>query len=188
VLVTDGQPGMSVDGVFQPGCDENHMGGVADVARAAANGSPPISTYVIGITDDPISLAGLDVVADAGGTGEAVIIDDVDSEQTRAEFQATLERIRQNNLACYLRIPEPPPGSGDLEFDRVNVDFVSGGGDTVPLDYDPNCASGSGWQYDGDNRDDPSWIQLCPTACGQVRSDSGARMDIQLGCETRSLG
>src|SRR5262249_35072663 len=71
VLVTDGEPGMLIDGQFVPGCADNDVQHVVDAAKAAHAAAPSLNTYVIGVGP---SLDKLNAVAAAGGTGQAFMI------------------------------------------------------------------------------------------------------------------
>jgi len=185
VLVTDGQPEFQLDdGTMGPGCENNTIAGVTDAARDAYQGNPRIPVYVFGIGPDLLSLHS---IASAGGTGLATILSDTDPEATRDLFLTTLEQIRAEYIACNLRIPEVPVGEPALDFDEINVNFITGAGELQELHYDANCAQGTGWQYPGDNRVDPGWIELCPDLCATVQTDAEAELEIQVGCVTRSI-
>ncbi len=186
VLVTDGRPEFLLpDGTMGPGCENNDITGVTQAARDAYQGTPPIPVYVFGIGPDLLSLHS---IASAGGTGLATIISDTsDPQATRDLFLSTLEQIRAQYVACNLRIPEVPAGEPALDFDEINVNFITGGGQLQELLYDADCAQGTGWQYPGDNRENPGWIELCPDLCASVQSDAQAELEIQVGCVTRSV-
>ena len=184
VLVTDGEPGFDVDGSIVPGCEGNDGTGVTDAARDAYQGDPPIPIYVFGIGEQ---LYTLHAIASAGGTGLATILSDTDPQATRDLFLTTLEQIRAEYVACNLRIPEVPAGEPALDFDEINVNYIAGGGELQELGYDADCAQGTGWQYPGDNRVDPGWIELCPDLCAAVQADVQAELEIQVGCVTRDI-
>ena len=186
VLVTDGEPGFYIPetGAQGPGCEDNDIIGVTAAARDAYQGDPPIPIYVFGIGTELISLHS---IAAAGGTGLATILSDTDPQATRDLFLTTLEQIRAEYVACNLRIPEVPEGQPALNFDEINVNYTSGAGQLQELNYDANCAQGGGWQYPGDNRVDPGWIELCPDLCASVQADAQAALEIQVGCVTRSI-
>src|SRR5262249_14409583 len=63
VLVTDGEPGMVVNGQIAPGCTNNDISHVAAAAQTAVKATPSIPTYVIGVGQQ---LTSLNQIAAAG--------------------------------------------------------------------------------------------------------------------------
>ena len=194
VLVTDGEPGLNwapsgQTPTMRETCMEigattspNTIAEVANVARLGYEGTPQIRTYVIGIGP---SLTNLNQIAESGGTGQATIVSDTDPTVTREVFAAALEAIREQAISCNLQVPTPPPGEPPVDLSLVNVDLTTSSGTVEYLDYDRNCQNGTGWMWD--NETTRSWIVLCPDRCTAARSDLGAQIVIQTGCETRSL-
>ncbi|WP_394832200.1 VWA domain-containing protein [Pendulispora rubella] len=178
VLVTDGEPGISVDGKLSEGCPNNNIPTVAKTARDAYLNAPSIRTYVIGVGP---ALDSLNAVAAAGGTEAALMIDVRDPSATTGLFQKALERIRSQTLSCDFAIP-PPPAGRTLDPKQVNVVYSAGAKHQV-LSYSKDCANGAGWRYD--NPDAPTKITLCPTMCTGVQSDRDGKLTLAFGCATQ---
>jgi len=182
VLVTDGLPGFYIAGEFQPGCTNNDVSHVAEVASAAYLGDPSIPTYVIGIGE---ALDNLNQIAAAGGTGEATIVPVDDPTQTREILLQALEVIRASSIPCELDLPPPPGGALVLDASKVNVNLVSENDELEELGYDEGCADGSGWRYD--NREAPTKIILCEDACAAAQGEIHGSVTIEVGCVTRTI-
>ena len=179
VLVTDGLPGMVVNGQLAPGCTNNDITHVAATAQAAFQASPSIPTYVIGVGSE---LTSLNQIAAAGGTSQAFMISVSDPTQTKTQLQHAFESIRsQVKLGCDFGIPDPPAGQ-KLDKSRVNIGFTSGGGQENPLVYSADCSATNGWHYD--DLSNPTRIELCPSSCGAAQSDPNGKLTIAFGCIT----
>lgn len=158
-----------------------------------------IRTFVIGAPGSEGARRLLSQMAWAGGTARsescnhsdaAADVGDCHFDMTAstdfgADLAAALAQITgQAALSCELTLPQPD--EGQLDPGKVNVDYYQGGTDKVELFRDDTapCDGGAdGWQYTEDNRK----IQLCGSVCEQVRGDSDARVEVQLGCETRTI-
>jgi hypothetical protein len=182
VLVTDGEPGLMVDGKFSPGCANNDVDHVAAAAAKALQGSPPISTYVIGVGP---SLRKLNAVAGAGGTGQAMMISVANPAETASQLQKALESIRSAvKLTCDLPLPAAPSGQR-LDVRRVNVALTASGGATTPLVYSKDCSLANGWHYD--DLASPTRIELCPASCNTAQSNRDGKVSVALGCVTNGI-
>lgn len=176
VMVTDGVP---------QGCD-----GADDVQLVAqAVRDAGIQTFVVGVANPPgdgagDNLANLNVIAEAGGTGQAFIVATGDPAQTEAEFRAVIDGIRGIALSCNVEIPLPPAGSAFLP-DQVNVVYATGSGPPAPLSYDPDCSAPDTWRYDDVMA--PATIVLCAETCDRLQRDVSARLAVEFGCERRGL-
>ncbi len=167
VLATDGLP---------KGCsDANDVGPAAALAASVAGQVP---TYVVGIGPD---LAALDRLAQAGGTGKALIAASTDPAKIGLELTAALTAIRRNVLACELALPTPPAGE-TLDTTKVNVEVKTGGA-TKTLAYSAGCADPNGWRYDDAAK--PTRAILCPAACSATKADASAEIGMVVGCETK---
>ncbi len=183
VLVTDGEPS------FCPNNGGDDINLVADVVAAVADEIP---TYVIGL-GNPVTDAepnppddGLDnlhVVAAAGGTDQAHIIDTNDPASTAANFRAVIDEIRENSFSCALEIPAPPDGQ---RFDptKVNVQYNNTMG-TTEFVNDPTCAADFAWYYD--DPDSPSVIHMCENVCTDIKADyqNQGELAVEFGCVSR---
>jgi hypothetical protein len=173
VLATDGEP----TGV----CDDNDVDDVAQVLESAAQQTPAVVTYVVGIGE----IDRLDELASAGGTGRSAFLVDGSGSETQDQFLAALREIRGTALSCEFGLPEPQ--TGQIDPMKVNVDlFLDPAGAALELGQvqsQDECADAHGWYYD--DPDSPALISLCPASCTAASSDADARIDVALGCETR---
>jgi hypothetical protein len=179
VLVTDGEPGLYVNGQMVPGCSGNDIAHVASAAQAAYQASTSVPTYVIGVGS---ALTSLDAIASAGGTNKAFIISVTDPTQTRGDLQKAFEAIRsQVKVSCNFDVPAAPAGQ-QLDKDHINVGFTPGGGAETPLVYSKDCSAQNGWRYDDPAA--PTKIELCPASCGLAQSDPNGKLKVAVGCKT----
>ena len=174
VLATDGNPN---------DCNSD-IQSVSNVAAAAFAGSPPVSTFVIGINNSGVNTAGLDQIAAAGGTNKALIVDPANAG---AEFLAAIQAIQGQALGCTFKVPVPPNGQ-TLNPNQVNVWYTPDGG-TPELIYKVNGAADcdpvlGGWYYN--NPGNPTEIELCPASCSKIEGAKG-QVRIELGCASVPL-
>lgn len=178
VLATDG---------FPTACDPLEPQAIASYAQAAAQGDPSVLTFVIGVFSPEEATAAeqnLDVIAKAGGTNEAFVIDA--SQDVTAAFTAALDAIRGESLACEYLIPSPPEGE-KLDYGKVNVKYTPDGGSPQTVlnvaDASQCDPATGGWYYDVDPaKGEPTKIVVCPATCTQFQA--GGSVDIELGCKT----
>jgi len=172
VLATDGEPA---------GCDRNTPQDIADVAAKAWSGPNGIRTFVIGVGG---SLSSLDVVAKAGGTDQALLVDP--SGNLKMEFSAALDKIRgQSNSACDFVIPTTDDQGNPVNPSQVNVSSMPPGasgrtlvGQTFMGSPD-NCGTAGGWFYDYPAA--PKSIGLCAETCDALQ---GGSIQVEFGCDT----
>lgn len=175
VLATDGEP---LD--CKP-TDTQQIG--ATIAAPAANGTPKILTYVIGVGS---SLSNLNDIAAAGGTGQALIVDT--TQNAKQQFIDAMNKIRGSALACEYVMPTDEGGKVDPT--KVNVTYTPGGdaGAPVTLAQVANKAACNtttgGWYYDDPNN--PTKIVVCDVNCAQFKNDTSGEVDILLGCKTKT--
>jgi hypothetical protein len=181
VLATDGIPDGKCSGE-ENNADPNtvKVAPAAAEAKAALTASTPVRTFVIGVGE---SLDALDVIAAAGGTNKAFLVD-TSQGNTTAAFTEALDAIRGTVFSCELAIPKPPNDSA-INADKVNV--TRGGSSDVPLgrvDGASACAGAKdGWYYD--DAAAPKKVILCPDVCDAVKADAGGTVDVAFGCDTR---
>lgn len=175
VLVTDGVP---------QGCSAaaNDVAAVAAAVRASG-----VRTFVIGVSNPPglgngDNLDNLHLIAEAGGTEAAFIVQTGDPATTQAEFKAVIDGIRGVSVSCNMEIPLPPAGT-EFVPEKVNVLYGSSDQPEISLSYDPECADINGWRYDDPAA--PSSIVLCEAACLTAQRDASARLNVEFGCERR---
>ena len=176
VMVTDGVPA---------GCD-----GVDDIQLVVdAVRNSGVKTFVVGVNNPPgdnagDNLANLNVIAEAGGTGQAFIVATGDPTQTEADFKAVIDEIRGVAVSCNIEIPLPPAGSVFIP-EQVNVTYGSGGSADIRLAYDPDCSVPDTWRYD--DPQDPATIVLCSDACARAKREVNARLEVEFGCMRRGV-
>lgn len=171
VLATDGEPS---------GCDTNTPQDVADVAALALAGPQAIRTFVIGVGS---SLVSLNLVAQAGGTDHAFLVDT--GGDVAKEFADALDQIRGAVSSCDFSIPRASSEGEAIDPSKVNVSYTASGSSSptrVPQTFmgdASNCDSTGGWYYD--NPTSPTAIKLCDATC---RSLSGSSIQVEFGCDT----
>jgi hypothetical protein len=167
VLVSDGEAN---------GCDKT-----ADTINGivAAGHSAGVDTFAIGLAG--YFEAGMNAIAQSGGTGQAFFIGKTDVEQ---DLLKALQSIQQKEVSCALPMPQGDPGK-PVDPLLINVDYTPGGGAAGILGQVSSaagCGASGGWYYD--NPAAPTQITLCPATCSTVQADAVAKIDIILGCKT----
>ena len=169
VLMTDGYP---------TECEPRALSHLKAAAAAALTDGPRVLTFVVGLGSVP-NLNGL---AEAGGTGEAFLIDD--GAEVGQRFADAMASIASTPLACEYEIPLPLDPNEKLDFDKVNVRYTPSAGAEKTFERvdTPGDCIGGGWHYDQPVQ--PTSILLCPETCAQL--GAGA-VDVLLGCDTRTV-
>ena len=132
--------------------------------------------------------ANLKSLAQAGGTGDAVIID-VTGNTVTQQLHDALAKAQSKAIACSYAIPPSTGGTG-LDFSKVNVQFTGGNGSSTTVGHTGSSATcdKGGWYYDVDpSAGTPTKIIACPTTCSQFNADVSGHVDIVLGCATISV-
>jgi hypothetical protein len=180
LLATDGLP---------TECDPQDIPQIAQIAAAGLNGTPSISTFVVGVfAPDEASQAqaNLDTIAASGGTMRAFVIDA--SQNVTAQFLDALNAIRGSSVACEFHVPMPLDG-GELDYGKVNMVYTTSSGQKSTLYYVGNQAGcdpqDGGWYYDADPSSGavPTKMIVCDTNCGVFKT-TGGELDVKMGCET----
>jgi hypothetical protein len=178
VLATDGLP---------TSCLANTVDTAVAQLSGAQMGTPPVSTYVIGVFS-PAQLAksrpALERMATAGGTGAPFVL--MTGADLSQRFLDAINQIRGAALGCEFTIPRPTQGT--LDFAQVNVRLKDGAA-TQDLTYvesmDRCDAARGGWYYDvKPTAGTPARVLLCPTTCTQVKMTAGVSIDLRFGCKT----
>jgi hypothetical protein len=194
VLVTDGLPGGFIPGFPPSECAPSDIPGISSIISGAATQTSPILTFVVGIfnpasAEGMMAPANLKSLAQAGGTGDAVIID-VTGNTVTQQLHDALAKAQTKAIACSYAIP-PSTGGAGVDFNKVNVQFMGGSGTSTTVGHTSSssaCDKG-GWYYDVDpSSGTPTKIIACPTTCTQFNADVSGHVDIVLGCETISVG
>ena len=179
VLATDGYP---------LGCPEQ-IPDIATIVAGGQQGSPSISTFVIGVFSGDVgrAQATFDELARAGGTGQSIILEP--NADLSAQFLAALEKIRETVLPCEFAIPAPQGGL--LDFGRVNVRWKSAAAmeDVLYVERADRCdATRGGWYYDvSPGQGAPSRVVVCEATCQRFKAEQAATVEISFGCQTRTI-
>jgi hypothetical protein len=183
LLATDGLPDE---------CTPDDIPGIAQIASAAAAGSPAVKTFAIGVFAQADITAGaqtnLDQIAAAGGTQQAFVVDTTQGGVGQA-FLDALNAIRGTKLACTYSVP-PPGNAGPLDYGKVNVEYTPPGASApTTVGYvgtEANCdPMNGGWYYDIDpSQGTPSKIIMCSATCSAFGQVTGGEVDIRVGCKT----
>jgi len=172
LLATDGEPNV---------CGST-VGNVANAAMVARNATPSVRTFVIGVGS---SLSSLNAIADAGGSGQAYLVDDSSqpASAVQANFIQALNDIRGKALTCEMVIPVADAGKVDPSL--VNVVYRSGGTEqVVPHVTDAAACEATPFAWYYDDASHPTRVILCPGACEAIRSDSEGQVELLFGCGT----
>lgn len=172
LLVTDASSG------FGEGDPEDCYSTVAQASQAAAAAnaaSPSIQTHVLGLGD----ATGLNMLSQAGGTGDAFSADPADAMAADKVVEA-MHQIRKRALPCDYALPagaEQTPKLVNLEFslDGATATTVPGVGTERACHPEEG-----GWYYD--NPDAPKRLIACPGTCQAF--DDAAEVNVVLGCPT----
>jgi hypothetical protein len=196
VLVTDGLPGGFLTGIPPAECTPGDIAGISTLASGpqGAGGTPAVLTFVIGVFSPGMAAqtaqTNLDMLATAGGTAPAVIINT--GQDVTAALQNALKTVQSKAIACEYQVP-----SQGVDFKKVNVQFTNGAGTTVtPIGHAPidgtdgaGCDARGGWYYDKDPMTGaPTKIKACPATCTMLQTDLDGKVDVVLGCPTIDVG
>jgi hypothetical protein len=181
VLATDGAPDDTCLPRDDAGAAQDPIQVSAGLVQSAAQATPPIVTYVIGVGS---GLSALNTIAAAGGGSPTAFLVDT-TKDIQSEFRATLDAIRKRALTCNFQIPEPAPGL-HIDYEKVNAIFTEPATMTqtqfVFVGSQAECmkAPNTGWYYDDPMK--PTQVVLCEGACDQVRESDQGQIDIVFGC------
>jgi hypothetical protein len=196
VLVTDGLPGGFIPGFPPSECAPSDIAGISALASGAqgAGGNPAVLTFVIGVFSPGAAAqtaqTNLDMLATAGGTAPAVIINT--GQDVTAALQNALKTVQSKAIACEYQVP-----SQGVDFKKVNVQFTNGAGtSTTQIGHAPidgtdgaGCDARGGWYYDKDPMTGaPTKITACPATCTMLQTDLDGKVDVVLGCPTIDVG
>jgi hypothetical protein len=171
VLATDGDP---------LGCNANTPQDIAALAAGALAGPHGIRTFVIGVGS---SLQTLNLVAAAGGTDQAFLVDTGGDVAT--QFADALDQIRGIASSCDFAIPTGSGPDMTVNPNKVNVSYTPAGSTNATrveqtfMSDAANCTSAGGWYYD--NPVAPTTIKLCDATCSSL---SGGSIQVEFGCDT----
>lgn len=180
VLATDGVPDATCRSVT--GGLPNSLDNVLAVAREAASTEPAVKTFVIGVGRD---LTALNRIAEAGGTGQALLVDtQVDAD---VAFLNALTQIRRDALGCEFAVPADGIGTaGEVDPRNAQVRFTPDFGPTelywnVGDRHGCQSAPAGGWYFDDPER--PTRLILCDQACTRVMQGRTGTLDVGFACK-----
>jgi hypothetical protein len=175
VLATDGVPD---DACASPvgGETPNTLANAIAVTAAAYAGTPSISVFVIGVGSELTALNG---IAQAGGTGQATLVDTGGNAQQ--QFLAALDAARRTAIPCDFAIPS----DSNVDPNQTNVAYMPAGSPAQQFVFvgDANScsqASMNGWYFDDPNM--PTKVILCGGACDMVKADDRGQVNVVFGC------
>lgn len=141
------------------------------LAEAARNGlidSPSIETHVVAVgvdttvsqpLDDLIArLGAFNLIADAGGSGQAVT---TNITGDAAEFGEALQRVRRNALPCEFEAPSGV-ALGNFRVARFPV-----AAELELVANERSCGTKQGWYYAAESL--PTPVTMCPATCDWLR-------------------
>ena len=168
VMASDGDPTT---------CDTN----IDSISTLAADALAAAGVRTFAVAIQGATLSNLDLIAAAGGTGQAL---DVTADASALEDK--MNEIRAVTVACELVIPDPDPVNPfDPKRVNVNLDPDGSGGDpagAIPqVAGESGCQGEQGWYYD--YVDEPTKVFLCPATCDLLRLPN-ASVEFAFGCPT----
>jgi hypothetical protein len=181
VLATDGIPDDTCSASdIDP---SNSLDNALALAKDAFEGHPSIPVFVIGVGAE---LTALNAIAKAGGTDSAAVI--ATTGNVTEQFLAALDNIRRTALSCDYAIP--PPTSGAIDYDAVNVTFREGTAKAETFYYvgtadDCKLSATGAWYYDDPKN--PTKVVLCPQTCERVSAASDGKMAVAFGCKRNDI-
>jgi hypothetical protein len=175
VLATDGVPDDACDSPVA-GETPNSLANAIAVTAAAYAGTPSIPVFVIGVGSELTALNG---IAQAGGTGQATLVDT--GGNAAQQFLAALDAARRTAIPCDFAIPS------DTHVDpaETNVVYAPSGAPQQQFVFVGDASSCSqaatnGWYFDDANM--PTKVILCGGACDMVKDDDRGQVNVVFGC------
>ena len=175
VLATDGVPD---DACISPVAGEtpNTLDNAIAVAAAAYAATPSISTFVIGVGSELTALNG---IAQAGGTGQATLVDTGGNAQQ--QFLAALDAARRTAIPCDYAIPL----GGSIDPATTNVVYAPDGAPAQQFVFVGDAtgcsqATTNGWYFDDPTT--PTKVILCGGACDMLKADDRGQVNVVFGC------
>lgn len=150
--------------------------------QACTEGNPAIETYVLGV--GPF-LGNLAQIAEAGGTGDAYLVEEGEETDVAASVLAALNAIRGDAaIPCQISLPPAPEGE-TLDYFRVNLVYADAACQGSIFEYvatEEACEGDLGWFYD--DPESPEVIHLCSASCDMVNAPGGKLIQT-VGCKQR---
>ena len=178
LFVTDGFPTM---------CDDMTDASLQAAAAAGFANSPPVRTYVVGISVGAHVFRLRDLAA-AGGSGPPFLVEDATAV---ADLNHALASVTSAPPPCAVRIPSPAnPLEPITYYDRIQLVHTPAGGAPEEIPYATTRGGCSpiygGWYYDiPPGLGNPSQIIMCPCTCANMGAGT---VDIYAGCHPQFVG
>jgi hypothetical protein len=180
---------LATDGIPDDTCSAsdinpvNSLDNALALAKDAYEGDPSIPVFVIGVGEE---LTALNAIAKAGGTDSAAVI--ATTGNVTEKFLAALDNIRRSALSCDYAIP--PPTSGEIDYNAVNVTFREGSAKPETFYYvgtadDCKLSASGAWYYD--DAKNPTKVVLCPQTCERVSAAVDGKMAVAFGCKRNDI-
>jgi hypothetical protein len=172
VLLMNGVPSQEV-------CQQNRIDDMTQVAAAAADGTPSVSTFVVASGSDLAAV--VDPIASAGGSGHAWNVGT--DAQRGMRLSSVLAQIRDSAVACQYAVPK---GDGaPFDYAAVGVELRLGSTSSptrlTRVQDRGDCRRDSGgWYFDDPQK--PTRIVLCDSTCSAVQESTHAAVTTMLGC------
>ncbi|WP_231511028.1 vWA domain-containing protein [Chondromyces apiculatus] len=186
LLMTDGEPTLALQNV--PGIPPANLeckteADIEAEALAAANGSPPVKTFVIGApgsegASDLLSQIAINGQTQRSPTCSAAAGDchyQIGTSGFQQELEAVLNEIAGKVSDCVFEIPQ---GTAEVDPTLVNVVLETASGTTETY---RDTSHQSGWDYTDASQ---TKIQLHGETCEAYQAEEGAKVNIILGCKT----
>lgn len=183
LLITDGTPTL-MKGCYNPSGQLNDVDPTPVVDEITMAAHEEIKTFLIGSPGSEANRTWMSRAAVIGGTaisgcnvnGPNYCHMDMTTEPDfAAALKAGLARVVGQITPCTFTFADPPAGQ-TIDAANINVIINSAGQSSLVVRDDMGSCS-QGWQLTADKE-----ILLCPDTCAQVKSDSGASVDVVFGC------
>ncbi|MFZ5893759.1 MAG: vWA domain-containing protein [Myxococcota bacterium] len=185
LLITDGTPTLLKDCMNPTGqlSDVDPTPIVEEITVAAREG---INTFLIGSPGSEANRTWMSRAAAIGGTAIAGCningpnychMDMTTEPDFAAALKAGLARVVGQITPCTFTFADPPAGQM-IDANNINVVINSAGQSSLVVRDDMGTCT-QGWQLTPDKE-----ILLCPDTCAQIKSDSGASVDVVFGCNS----
>ncbi|MCW5790124.1 MAG: VWA domain-containing protein [Polyangiaceae bacterium] len=151
--------------------------GVAAIASAGLTGSPPVSTFIIGVTQTSSTL---EQIAAAGSSPPAGVFLMPEATDPLEAMATQLRRVHRAALGCEFALPEP---AVDPQLVNLHLTLAGVSSRLPQVASAASCAGEPGWFYRTEGGA-PTGIELCPVSCQALTTTVAASTTLGLGCET----
>jgi len=167
-------------------CSPSQPEAIAALATEGRTGTPPVTTFVVGVElrNHVYGRQAMHALAEAGGSDRAFVLEESTSD-LGAGFSDALEQMRARLTTCAFQLPQPSSDFLDPALLRVELAEGDDPPDLVrAVGSDSECGNGRGWHYDPapESGETPSALVLCPLTCSELQRRPAARMRVRTGC------